>query len=497
MPTIPEMTRADGTLAIWPRILLVGLVGLGCVAASVDPFAIALFVVYVAVGALLAIRRPSNIVGWLLIAIAFTFVGTARQPSLDVAGLTRGDASFAQTVTVWIGAWAGSATFLGFASLAAVFPTGRLPGGRWRRPVIAVLGAGLVVVALSMVAPTISVSPDGATSVDVPNPIGLLPGAPFWSVAPLLGLAIVVAAFATAVASMLTRYRRAGATERLQLRWLLAAIAFLLLAVLFGIATIMFAGDQIGVVAWIPAIVAFPTIPAAIGVAVLRYRLYEIDRIVNRALVYGAVTAILGGVFAAATTLSQRLLVTATGQSSDATVVLMTLVIVTLYSPIRKRVEAVVDRHFRYDQRRYGPYRDQLQRLLELVDPVPAAARLAREALADMQAIGVAVTDRAGTPVGIAGTWPTGQLTAVRIGDETAPLVEVLLGPRRDGRPHDPAGLAAVADVGTIAVATLRPGQGHHGNEVRSPQTGAAEAPPFDRAIEVAPDGDLRTAEPT
>jgi hypothetical protein len=199
-------------------------------------------------------------------------------------------------------------------------------------------------------------------------------------------------------------------------------------------------------------------LPLAIGLAILRYRLYEIDRIVNRALVYGAVTAILAGAFAAATALSQRLVVSVAGQSSDTAIVITTLIVVAIYAPVRKRVEAFVDRYFKYDQREYGPYLDELRRFLDLVQPERAAARLAHEAIRNTSALGAAVTGPDGAVIASAGTWPAEPSVAVLVssnGANGSALTSVLLGPRRDGKPHPPAQLQALADAGAVVAAAL------------------------------------------
>lgn len=449
------MTRTDGTLATLPRLALVALALGGFVLASVDPFTLVFFGSYVVVGLILAFRRPTNGVSWLLIAIAFAFLGTTTPPRIDFAALQAGRAPLLDSVQAWIAAWIAPAAFLGFAGLAFVFPSGRLPAGRWRRPSILVLVIGLVVVALSAVQPIITLSPSGGASIDVPNPIGVLAGAPFWPIFLPASYVYIIAALAIAVLSLLARYGRADDQTRLQLRWLLAALAFVLVGIVFGLGTIVVRGDDAGGLAWIPVAIAYPCVPLAIGVAVLRYRLYEIDRIVNRALVYGAVTAILAGVFAAVTGLSQRLFIEVAGQSSDAAVVLTTLVVVAVYAPLRKRVETVVDRYFKYDQREYGPYLDELRHLLELVEPSHAAARLAREALTHTGATGVAVIGHGEEVLATAGAWPGGPVETVAVPASGAPLMAIRLGPRRDRRPYPARQLRALADAAAVAASVL------------------------------------------
>jgi hypothetical protein len=260
--------------------------------------------------------------------------------------------------------------------------------------------------------------------------------------------------FLLSLASLLLRFRRSTGVERQQIKWFLfvASIA----AVAFGISILNI--GPISDVGWVLGIMAMGFLPLAIGLAILRYRLYEIDRIVNRALVYGALTAILAGVFAAATALSQRLFIAVAGQSSDAAIVLTTLVVVAIYAPVRKRVEAVVDRYFKYDQREFGPYVDELRRLLDLVEPRRAAARLAREAMKQTGATGVAVTGSDGDVIASVGSWPVEPSIPVSIIPTGSALAAVNVGPRRDGKAHPPARLRALAEAATIAVAALYAG---------------------------------------
>ena len=445
------MLRRDGTLAVPARILLVaaGIAGLA-VSATSDPFSAVFFVSYYLVGGLLTIRRPNHLVSWLLVGIAFTFLGTTTRPALDIARLNAGTASLSDELWVWVNSWCGSATFVLFAALAATFPAGHLPAGRWRRPLLVGLATGFCVVILSMITPKLSASTNGVNEIFVPNPIGLIPDFPGFRQVMIASFVVVIGVFALAIASMIARYRAAAETTRLQLRWLMAAISFVLLGVSIGLVLGTLVPNLDGTV-WIVAIIAYPTVPIAIGVAIMRYRLYDIDRIVNKALVYGAVTAILAGVFAAVTALTQRTFVALTGQASDAAIVLTTLAVATLYTPVRRRVEVLVDRYFKYDQRLFGAYRDELRRALDVLAPAGAAQRLAREALAETGAVGAAIMGADATVLASAGRWPAEPSIAIPVRAEGAPLSAVLLGPRHDGRPHRSQAVAALGEVAAMA----------------------------------------------
>lgn len=446
------MLRRDGTLG-WPaRIVLAMLVILGLVvSASTDTQTAALFLSYVLVGGLLAVRRPTNLVSWLVIAIAFSFIGTTAQPGVDIKQLKTATASLGDEVWAALNTWSGSVTFFLYAVLAAVFPTGRLPKGAWRRPLTLVLAISLAVIVASVFSPKLIVPLKGSDDVLVPNPLGLIPDFPWVEQAVFAGFGVTIAAFGVSIVSLLVRYRGETETTRLQLRWLLAAISCVLAGIVISVILAELWSNELNGLEWIPVIIAYPTVPVAIAVAIFRYRLYEIDRIVNRTLVYGIVTAILAGVFAAVTLLTQRLYIGLTGQKSDAAIVLTTLVVAALFAPVRKQVERLVDRYFKYDQRLFGAYREELRRTIDVLAPAPAAHRLAREAMAETGAVAAAVMGADGIVVASAGEWPAEPSITLRVNDGAAPIAAVLLGPRRDGRPHRPQAVAALGEVAAMA----------------------------------------------
>ncbi|MFL5778764.1 MAG: hypothetical protein ACJ761_07450 [Chloroflexota bacterium] len=131
----------------------------------------------------------------------------------------------------------------------------------------------------------------------------------------------------------------------------------------------------------------------------------------------------------------------------------------TLYAPLRKRLEALVDRRFKYDERQFGPYRDEIRRILSVLDPTSAAQRLAAEVLRELSASGTAVVDHDDRPVATAGDWPVQAVVRMPIpGGSSGPLEAVLVGPRLDGLPHDPRSIAELAElVALVAAAVRRP----------------------------------------
>jgi hypothetical protein len=280
--------------------------------------------------------------------------------------------------------------FFLFAVLVMVFPSGRLPVGRWGRLGRAGLGVGLVFAAAAYVVPEIF----AGSPVLVRNPAALLPDLPIWrvinSITVLFPVLIIVTAGSV---SLVVRVRRAAGTERQQLRWIAASFAVLMSAVVFGLVIgflVPGAGDS--GLAWFPAIFAFPTVPVAIGIAVLRYRLYDIDRIISRTISYGVVSAMLVAVYAGLVLVLQGPLGAITGGDTVA-VAASTLVAFALFQPLRRHVQSVVDR--RFDRSRYDA-----QRTVE-----GFAAGLRNEFDLDRVGGGLgAVVDRALAPTAI-GVW--------------------------------------------------------------------------------------------
>lgn len=352
------------------RVALAGIVVAGVILASGDPFTLLFFGTYAAVGAFLALRRPRNTIGWLLVAIAFGFIATRTIPNVDTDALIRGDATSRDALVTWLSGWSGWATYVGFVALTIIFPSGRLPEARGRRAAIVLLAAGVADVVLTAVAPTMGVSPDGVTTIYVPNPVAALPDLPLWSALPIQDGAalVVIGLLVIGVIRMVLRYRRATGIERLQLRWLVAAVAFVVIGIVFGLVSIVIFGEAVGGAGWIPVIIAYPTIPLAIGMAVMRYRLFEIDRIISRTVGWAIVTAVLVVASGAMVVGLQALLASIT-QGQTLAVAASTLVAFALFQPVRRRVQTAVDR--RFDRARYDGQRTVdafAQRLRDVTD---------------------------------------------------------------------------------------------------------------------------------
>jgi hypothetical protein len=290
------------------------------------------------VGGLLAARLPTNRYGWLWCAGGLTFGVVAV-----CDGLRRTSA-----IPQWLaGALSGAAYLTGVCVLVFIlllFPTGRLPSPPWRW-----LGraAALVAAAGVLVLPFAPSTVDGAP----PTPWGV-GGQAGEVLGGLLGGSITALflLLLPATASLLVRFRRAGPIERQQLKWFL--LASVLAAAETGISVL---GGPITAPAWaILDAISTGLLPAAVGIAVLRYRLFEIDRIVSRTVSYGLLTAALIGLYLLVVALLQPLLEPLTGSSSLA-VAVSTLAVAAAFNPARRRLQAAVDR--RFDRARYDAAR--------------------------------------------------------------------------------------------------------------------------------------------
>jgi hypothetical protein len=344
---------------------------------------------YATVGSILVARRPGNAIGWVLLAIGWAFATSflpIRATAYELQTLSA--LPLAETVA-WFNGWSISLVFALFATLAFVFPSGRLPNGRSGRVVAVVLVVTWVIVVVSALRPVMTVFPDGATNVvEIPNPFGRLPlsilgllGIPADALSPVPPDVYIQPAEITvrspdilsvilllAVASIIGRYVRARDLERLQLRWLVAALASITVAIPAGFAI----GAVVGLdspITWVPAAVGFTLPPIAIGIAVLRYRLYEIDRIISRTIGWAAITSILATTFATLVVGLQAALGGIT-QSRTPVVAVSTLVAFAVFQPVRRRVQAAVDHRFnraRYDADRLATaFADRLRDEVDL-----------------------------------------------------------------------------------------------------------------------------------
>jgi hypothetical protein len=296
------------------------------------------------VGSVIVSRHPRHPVGWLCVATGLWvgLYGLAR----EFAGfLLAGDrASEVGMAVAWLTHALALTPFAIVVFVLLLFPDGHLPSPRWRVVAMAALfGAAISVPASGLAATDLTGYPG------LRNPIALAGVAGTVAFAGAsVGWLLVAGSLIGAAVSLLARLRVAPADERRQLMWIAFAGSGIVLVIAFTpLISPDLLGGQASSLQYLLTGFAITGVAAAIGIAVLRYRLYDIDVIVDRAFVYGALTAILAGLYAASVRLFQALFTTVTGETSDAALVLTTLVLATSFTPIKGRLETIVARRYR------------------------------------------------------------------------------------------------------------------------------------------------------
>jgi hypothetical protein len=291
------------------------------------------------VGAVVASRRPSNPIGWFFLGSALCFALQEFTLEYAVYGLlTRpGTLPLAQ-VMVWLQSWIYvPGVMLLLCLLPLYFPDGRLISRHWRW-VVRVASFFFTIMAVNF-----AFLPGEVKDLGLVNPLGIEALRP---VLVPLGTVVLVSYFAilfVSVASLVVRFKRSADEERQQIKWL--AYAASAIPLWFLISLPVQAVVNTVLYEMVDSLV-FAGVPVAAGIAILRYRLYDIDVIINRTLVYGALTASLAVVYFVSVVLLQRIFVTLTGQGSQLAVVASTLAIAALFNPLRRRVQAFIDRRF-------------------------------------------------------------------------------------------------------------------------------------------------------
>lgn len=293
------------------------------------------------VGALVASRRPANAIGWIFCALGvFLGAGFSAQFYADYTLIVRPGSLPGGEIVVWSLSWTAPVLSAAPTFLLLLFPDGRLPSPRWRP--VAWLAAGAAVMSVVGLA-----FRPGAPDNDYPsvtNVFGI--GGRAGEVLELMGDAgavLATVALSLSLVSIVVRFRRSTAEERQQIKWIAYAGGVMITAFLLSE---FFGTDLIGDLVWATGFVALVGLPVAAGVAILKYRLYDIDIVINRTLVYGPLTAALASIYFGAVFSLQYLFRALTGQESQLAVVASTLAIAALFGPLRRRIQAFIDRRF-------------------------------------------------------------------------------------------------------------------------------------------------------
>jgi hypothetical protein len=311
-------------------------------------FAIAILFVatFQTVGALIAARRPENPIGWVfcgmgLTLVAAVFFGNYAEYSLVVEPGALPRAETAAWVGNWI--WLVALSPLGFFLL--LFPDGRPPSRRWR-PLAWLQGAALACWFVSQALDPGPMVNAGYESIDNPYGIEALGG--FLKVIGAVSSSVLLVTVLASFFSIVIRFRRSRGDERRQIEWVAyaGALVALVLIMQLVVETTLPETDLLVEVLNLGLVVALTGVPIAAGVAILKYRLYEIDAIINRTIVYVGLTALLALVYVGSVIALQYVFRTLAGGESSLAVVASTLAIAALFNPLRRRTQAFVDRRF-------------------------------------------------------------------------------------------------------------------------------------------------------
>ena len=382
------LRRRPLTVALRTGAVALFVVGLAVTVAFVDWVGLVIFVAYAGVGAFLAFRRPTNSIGWLLIVAGFGLTFGTAMVTASQGDVLAGTLEPIDAATAWLNGAGWGFAFDALFVLALVFPSGTL--GRERRLSWLALAAMVLITATVAVSPSlgVAVAPSGR-QMQTPNPLAMLPGAAIWELVPppdvLYPIALVI--FVAGLIGLYRRYRAATGLPRLQYRWLVAAIGLVAVGTMsWAILTLAVGAYAMAMLAYV---LTYPAVPVAVMIAVLRYRLFEIDRIISRTVAYGVVTATLALVFVGVVLGLQAALERFVGGSTIA-VAASTLIVAALFQPLRRRVQRIVDRRFnraRYDaQRTAEAFAGQLRMETDMETLVGDLTAVVEEALAPQSA---------------------------------------------------------------------------------------------------------------
>jgi hypothetical protein len=292
----------------------------------------------VIVGTLLAARRPRNPIGWMLLAFYLLAIAPAGDYAIIDYRLHHGHLPLGSIAVVVLASWPVWLVLI--ANLLWVFPDGRLPQGRWRRiAVVLIAGGALLAVAATaggaaaVAGHTVRVNASGNLVNNATGAAGLAQGAV------ALG---VLASLLVWLAVQVPRYRRSAGERRQQFKWLYTGATIFVVSV---VGAVLVSGGSSGLDLAVNNVivpVGFAILPVCVGVAVLKYRLYEIGRIISRVISYAIITAVLAGVFAGLVLLASAVL----PLKGSVAVAASTLVAAALFNPLRRRVQHAVDRRF-------------------------------------------------------------------------------------------------------------------------------------------------------
>ena len=299
-------------------------------------------VIFAGVGALIISRQPRNTIGWLLMTPAIAFVVIPPVDNYIGSFTTTPPPTLSVWLAVWFQSWAWLLFIIPLLLTLLLFPTGKPLSPRWRWVTVWALGTVTYFAVMGMF--LVEFQPENVTWT-LPNPIGFITDTlePYIAIPLIFGLGLPL----TCAASLFVRYRRAPAVEREQIKWLLYAGAIFTALYVPEIALMGGPEGLAGEVGMLLTFLSMPLIPVAIGIAILRYRLWDIDILIRKTLIYTVLTTILALIYFSSVILLQQAVGAITGiKNLPAITILSTLAIAALFTPLRRRVQDFIDRRF-------------------------------------------------------------------------------------------------------------------------------------------------------
>jgi len=416
----------------------------GYLRGSVALFALA----WATIGARIAARYPRNAVGWLMLAAGLGFGIIAVTQELVIASLREPSPVQSAEITVRFVRISAYITSLAAGLTILLFPDGRLASRRWLLVLVVLVATNALGVVIAALAPLPSIAGSANPFFDAENS--------YFKV-PVYGLARYGGplALAACAGALLARLRRAGSVERQQLKWVTAGGGLAVLTNLMANALPIVALLQV------VQLLTLLAIPVAVGIAMTRYHLYNIDVILNRTLVYVIVSGFLAGLTAALVGTLQSTFIAVTGQRSDAAIVITTLILVGTFSPLRELVQRAVDSRFKRAAKGLTGLRSfatEVRQFAGISDSERLVTRLLSESVMTFDAAGGAAELRApdgSFSVRTLRDWDGDSSVTTTISNRRGTVARIRLGPRASGSPYSEHELAQLRDAADAVAEVL------------------------------------------
>lgn len=403
-------------------------------------------IAFSAVGALILSRHARHAIGWTFALSGLATAGAVLlaaygEVATQTGSALAGGAAVKSTANVLL----QGGVFIPLTLGLLLFPDGHLASRRWWPAAVAsVLGLFFRLIG------------DRFDQPNVSNDLGEWIGN--------AGVLLTIGSAAAGCTSLAMRWRRAGPLMRQQLKWM-AAAAVIVLVLFVGDVALSVLNDKVARDVSFLVFIVYTTIPIAAGTSILRYGLYEIDFIINRAIVYIAMTAIVAGLYAGFTATLQRLFVAVTGQSSEASIVIAVALIATLITPVRNSLQKVVDARFKEARdlaRVMQSLETEVRAVIDVIDGERLAERLVQTACEGADAVGAALFldgSADGRTAFTAGDWSGQAELVVPLRSGEGEVGRIALARRRHGAPYaerDQAKLQGAANMVAVGLAMSR-----------------------------------------